>query len=108
VAGWGERRRHVTMPAVAVPMRVATVFGLTFQVSVIVTDVFFGFDLLSGECSSLVGVVASEVSHLFGVVSDVFGPGTAAEVLAGMLEVCLEFIALRLVPVPQFFFGAPG
>ena len=96
------------MPAVAVPMRVVTVTALTFQLSVIVADFFVGFDLLLGECSSLGGIVASEVSHLFGVSSDVFAPGSAAELLSCMFEIRLDCIALRLVPVPQLFLGATG
>ncbi|TVS20383.1 MAG: hypothetical protein EA424_04260 [Planctomycetaceae bacterium] len=107
-AGSGDMRSSMTMSAVAVPMRVLTVTALTFQLSVIVTDSFVGFDLLLGECSSLLGIVASEVSHLFGVSSDVFAPGTAAEMPSCMFEIRPDCIALRLVPVPQLFLGASG
>jgi ABC-type microcin C transport system permease subunit YejE len=88
------------MFAVAVSVHGVTVSALTFQLSVIVTDISFGFELLLGECSSLVGVVANEVSHFFGVSSDVFAPGMASEVPSCMFKICPDFTALRLVPVP--------
>ncbi len=108
VAVPGNMRWCMTMPAVAVPMRVVRDTALTFQLPIIVTDTLFGFDPLLVDCSSLVGIVASQISHLSGVSSDVIAPGTAVEASSGTFEIGSECIALRLVPVPQFFLGVPG
>jgi hypothetical protein len=96
----------VGVPAVAVP--IAALVASTFKVPVVITGVSFRCDVVLGECSSLVGVVASEIRHFDRVASHVFGPGTTAKVLSCTLEVCLECLALRSVPILELFFRASG
>lgn len=107
-AGLKEMRRAAAMPVVPVAVRIVSVFDAALKALVIVPDAFFGFHLLLDERSSLVSVMASEVGHVVGVPADVFGPVTAAKMFPGPIEVGLEFVALRLIPMSQLFLGALG